>query len=73
MKFGKVPEIQLNTIHFSLPSEPAGNKKILGGVRASRPAVYVGCPQWGLSGVQKRRAAPATGPLIIHQGLMEWI
>lgn len=31
MKFGKVPEIQLNTIHFSLPAEPVGNKKILGG------------------------------------------
>jgi uncharacterized protein YecE (DUF72 family) len=50
MKFGKVPETELEIIDFSLPAEPAGNRKILGGDPPSKPAIYVGCPQWGLPG-----------------------
>jgi uncharacterized protein YecE (DUF72 family) len=50
MKFGKVPESELEAIDFSLPAEPVGNKKILGGNPPSKPAIYVGCPQWGLPG-----------------------
>ena len=33
MKFGKVPANELNAIDFSLPAEPPGNKKVLGGVK----------------------------------------
>jgi hypothetical protein len=47
MKFVKVPETEFNTINFKLPAEPAGNAKIPGGARATQPAVYVDCPQWG--------------------------
>ena len=31
MEFGRVPDDELNTVDFSLPAEPADNKKILGG------------------------------------------
>lgn len=50
MKFGKVPESELDTIDFGLPAEPAGNKKILGGSRQAAPSIFIGCPQWGLPG-----------------------
>lgn len=33
MEFGRVTENELNNIDFSLPAEPAENKKILGGKR----------------------------------------
>src|SRR5437588_6417585 len=49
MKFGKVPETELDTVDFSLPPEPAGNIKVLGGVR-NPVAVRIGCPQWGVPG-----------------------
>ena len=49
MKFGKVPENELDTVDFSLPPEPAGNIKVLGGVR-NQVAIRIGCPQWGVPG-----------------------
>lgn len=48
MDFGRVPPSQLDSIHFALPPEPEGNKRILSGVRSASPDVYVGCPRWGV-------------------------
>jgi uncharacterized protein YecE (DUF72 family) len=50
MKFGKLPESELDTVNFTLPSEPAGNKKILGGVKKQPVRIHIGCPQWGVPG-----------------------
>lgn len=50
MKFGKLPENELNTVDFSLPQEPAGNKKILGGIKSTPVKIHIGCPQWGVPG-----------------------
>lgn len=36
MEFGRVPEKELKKIDFSLPSEPAGNKKILQGKKQKK-------------------------------------
>ena len=47
MEFGRVEEVQLNSIDFSLPAEPAFNKQILKGKPAMNPKVYVGCAKWG--------------------------
>ena len=47
MEFGRVPEEQLNDVDFSLPPEPAGNKKILVGKRKKDAKVYLGCAKWG--------------------------
>ena len=47
MEFGRVPETSLNSIDFSLPEEPAFNKKILRGKPVKKPKVYVGCAKWG--------------------------
>ena len=47
MKFGRLPENQIDTFDFNLPKEPASNKNILAGKRASAPKVYVGCTKWG--------------------------
>ena len=47
MEFGRVEENELNNIDFSLPAEPAFNKKILSGKAASNPRVYLGCAKWG--------------------------
>jgi uncharacterized protein YecE (DUF72 family) len=47
MEFGRVDEKELNTIDFSLPIEPAYNKKILNGKPAKQPKVYLGCAKWG--------------------------
>ena len=47
MEFGRVPEKELKKIDFSLPSEPAGNKKILPGKKAKNAAAYIGCAKWG--------------------------
>ena len=47
MEFGRVEENELNTIDFSLPAEPAFNKKILKGKPAKHPKVYLGCAKWG--------------------------
>ncbi|OQP49843.1 DUF72 domain-containing protein [Niastella populi] len=50
MKFGKLPESELNTVNFSLPADPPGNKKILGGEKRSQVKIRIGCPQWGVPG-----------------------
>jgi len=47
MEFGRVPENELNNIDFSLPAEPAGNKKILDGKKNKNTKVYIGCAKWG--------------------------
>ncbi len=47
MEFGRVEENELNTIDFSLPAEPASNKKILNGKPVKQPKVYLGCAKWG--------------------------
>lgn len=47
MEFGRVPESELDSIDFSLPAEPAGNKKILGGKKKKDAKVYLGCAKWG--------------------------
>jgi uncharacterized protein YecE (DUF72 family) len=47
MEFGRVPENELGKIDFTLPGEPAFNKKILKGKPAKHPKVYLGCAKWG--------------------------
>ena len=47
MEFGRVAEAELNEIDFSLPKEPAVNKKILPGKPNKKAEVYVGCAKWG--------------------------
>ncbi|MES2776334.1 MAG: DUF72 domain-containing protein [Bacteroidota bacterium] len=47
MEFGRVPESELDSVDFSLPKEPAFNKKVLKGKKAASPKVYVGCAKWG--------------------------
>jgi uncharacterized protein YecE (DUF72 family) len=47
MEFGRVPEDELDKVDFSLPKEPADNKKVLKGKPAKNPKVYFGCAKWG--------------------------
>lgn len=47
MNFGRVPPEELNSIDFSLPPEPAFNKRMLKGKPAKNPKVYLGCAKWG--------------------------
>src|SRR5690349_20236228 len=47
MEFGSVPENQLDQVDFSLPAEPAYNKKILPGKPAKDAKVYLGYAKWG--------------------------
>jgi uncharacterized protein YecE (DUF72 family) len=47
MEFGSVPGSEIDTIDFSLPPEPAFNKKILSGQPAVHPGIYLGCAKWG--------------------------
>ncbi|MDP4261616.1 MAG: DUF72 domain-containing protein [Bacteroidota bacterium] len=47
MEFGRVPENELEHIDFSLPAEPADNKKILKGKPIMNPKIYFGCAKWG--------------------------
>jgi uncharacterized protein YecE (DUF72 family) len=47
MEFGRVEENELNKIDFSLPGEPACNKKVLKGKPLENPKVYIGCAKWG--------------------------
>jgi len=46
MDFGRVPEKELGTIDFTLPAEPAANKKLLRKTKV-KPLVYLGCAKWG--------------------------
>lgn len=47
MEFGRVSENELDNIDFSLPAEPAVNKKILGGKKKKNAKIYIGCAKWG--------------------------
>jgi len=47
MEFGRVEVNELDQIDFSLPAEPAFNKKIIDGKPVQNPKVYVGCAKWG--------------------------
>jgi uncharacterized protein YecE (DUF72 family) len=47
MDFGKVPFDELKTLDLSLCPDPAWNRKILSGIKAPSPKVYVGCAKWG--------------------------
>lgn len=47
MEFGRVETDELNSIDFSLPAEPAFNKKVLKGKPLKNPKVYLGCAKWG--------------------------
>ncbi len=46
MLFGEVSKRQLNKIDFTLPKDPAENKKILQGAKG-KTKVYLGCAKWG--------------------------
>lgn len=46
MDFGRVPEKELGKIDFTLPAEPAANKKLLRKTKV-KPLVYLGCAKWG--------------------------
>src|SRR5258706_6135909 len=47
MEFGRVEQNELDGIDFSLPAEPADNKKILKGKTFANSKVYFGCAKWG--------------------------
>lgn len=48
MDFGKVSPQELEQVDFSLPAEPAWNKKLLqAGPVVEKPEVYIGCAKWG--------------------------
>lgn len=44
MEFGRLETIE--NINFSLPEDNTGTLKVLGGVKAHKCSVYVGCPIW---------------------------
>ncbi|WEK36561.1 MAG: DUF72 domain-containing protein [Candidatus Pseudobacter hemicellulosilyticus] len=48
MKFGKVPEQELDSINLSLPPEPPGNRLVLPGRPMAGPRVYIGCANRGV-------------------------
>jgi len=47
MQFGSVEPEELKSIDFSLPEEPAFNKKVLPGKKNKIAKVYIGCAKWG--------------------------
>lgn len=47
MEFGRVPENELDSTDFRLPTEPLSNKDILRGLPFPDVKVYVGCAKWG--------------------------
>lgn len=46
MDFGRVSKKELGKIDFTLPREPAANKKLLKKT-STQPLVYLGCAKWG--------------------------
>lgn len=48
MEFGRVSDI--NNLSFTLPEDHVGTLKVLGGTKASKCSVYVGCPIWSEAG-----------------------
>ena len=47
MEFGRVAEIELDSIDFKLPEEPTFNKQVLSNKKNNEPRVYLGCAKWG--------------------------
>lgn len=47
MKFGHVETNELDKIDLSMPKDASQNSKVLGGKKASKTNVYVGCAKWG--------------------------
>lgn len=47
MEFGRLTEKELDKIDFTLPKDPAFNKKVLKGKALKNPKVYLGCAKWG--------------------------
>lgn len=48
MEFGKLPEIELDSIRFSLPEDTAlTNKALASALTHAAPLLYVGCAKWG--------------------------
>ncbi len=47
MEFGRIPDDELDSNDFSLPAEPAFNKKILKDKPVKDAKVYLGCAKWG--------------------------
>jgi uncharacterized protein YecE (DUF72 family) len=47
MKFGSVPEEQLQHLPLTLPEEPEENRYTLKGQRVPNPKVYIGAAVWG--------------------------
>jgi uncharacterized protein YecE (DUF72 family) len=47
MEFGRVAEAGLRDIDFTLPVDPAFNKRVLKGKAVKDPKVYIGCAKWG--------------------------
>jgi len=48
MEFGRLSNIE--TVDFALPADHAGTVKVLGGIKANKCSVYVGCPIWSEAG-----------------------
>lgn len=53
MDFGRLAAKDLKRVDFTLPVEPAGNKKVLAGAKKkagkqSKPGIYIGCAKWGI-------------------------
>jgi uncharacterized protein YecE (DUF72 family) len=48
MKFGKLEDI--SRVNFTLPSDPAGNRKVLSGLKMLEepPTCYIGCTGWSM-------------------------
>ena len=47
MEFGRVQEIELDNIDFTLPADPLFNKAVLKGKKVNNPKIYIGCAKWG--------------------------
>ncbi len=47
MEFGKISVDELNSVDFTLPADPAFNKKVLKGKPVKNARVYIGCAKWG--------------------------
>ena len=47
MEFGRVQEIELDNIDFTLPADPHFNKAVLKGKKVNNPKIYIGCAKWG--------------------------
>src|SRR5438034_11697838 len=48
MKFGHVPEQNLDKVDFSLPADSTLNNQTFAGKPAAHPQLYIGCGRWGM-------------------------